>query len=57
VGHFVSLFLFSLLVSVVFALLTKETQKERSIYFLKMFAAFVGLSILAAWFMYLFPFK
>jgi len=57
VGHFSSLLLFSFLVSLVFALLTKETQKERARYFFKMFAYFVGLSILAAWFMYLFPFK
>ncbi len=55
-GHFSSLVLYSVLVSIVFALLTKDTQKERALYFLKMFAAFVGLSILSAWFMYLFPF-
>jgi membrane-anchored protein YejM (alkaline phosphatase superfamily) len=55
-GHLSALTVFSAIVSLVFSLLTKEDNRERVRYFVKLFAAFFFLSILAAWVMYLFPF-
>lgn len=55
-GHFTSMVLFAFFVSTVFAILSKETLQERLRYFLKLFAAFVGISIVVAWVMYPFPF-
>jgi hypothetical protein len=54
-GHFSAMVVYSLLVAIVFSLLSKEELQERIRYFLKMFAMFVGLSILAAWVMFIFP--
>jgi hypothetical protein len=53
--HFPALLLFSVLVSVVFGVLAKDTPRERAIYGAKVFAAFVGIAILLAWIMYPFP--
>ena len=55
-GHFSSMVVFAFFVSVVFSLLSKETLEERWKYFFRLFAAFVGISIIAAWVMYPFPF-
>ena len=55
-GHFSSMVVFAFFVSVVFSLLSKETIQERWKYFFRLFAAFVGISIIAAWVMYPFPF-
>lgn len=55
-GHFSSMVLFAFFVSVVFSILSKESLQERLRYFLRLFGAFVGFSILAAWIMYPFPF-
>lgn len=54
-GHFASMVVYSFLVAVVFSLLSKDVLAERVRYFLKMFAMFVGLSILAAWVMFVLP--
>jgi hypothetical protein len=55
-GHFSSMVLFAFFVSIIFAILSKETLRERFRYFFKLFAAFVGLSLVAAWIMFPFPF-
>jgi hypothetical protein len=55
-GHFSSMVVFAFFVSVVFSLLSKETIEARWKYFFRLFAAFVGISIIAAWVMYPFPF-
>lgn len=54
-GHLASMVVFSFFVSLVFALLSKDTQAEQMRYFFKTFLMFVGLSILAAWVMYFLP--
>lgn len=47
--------LFSFLVSVVFAVLGKDTPRARVIYGAKVFGAFVGFALLVGWIMYPLP--
>lgn len=55
--HFLALILFSLLVSVAFAVLSSEhhTTQERIRYGLKVFGYFVGLGFVIAWVLYFLP--
>lgn len=53
--HFPAMLLFSLLVAVVFGVLSKDTPRERLIYGAKVFAAFVGIAILLGWIIYPLP--
>ena len=48
-SHFEALVLFSFLVSVVFAILSKQTLREQVIYGAKVFVAFVGIALLLGW--------
>ncbi|HEX5410249.1 MAG TPA: hypothetical protein VFZ27_00145 [Terriglobia bacterium] len=50
-SHFEALVLFSFLVSVVFAILSKQTLREQVIYGAKVFVAFVGIALLLGWIM------
>jgi hypothetical protein len=50
-SHFEALVLFSFLVSVVFAILSKQTLWEQVIYGAKIFVAFVGIALLLGWIM------
>jgi len=52
VSHFTALVLFSFLVSVVFAVLSKESLRDQLIYGAKIFLAFVGIALLLGWIMY-----
>jgi hypothetical protein len=54
-SHFPALLLFSLLASVVFGVVTKNTPGERVIYGAKVFGAFVGIAIVLGWIMYALP--
>jgi len=51
-SHFPALLLFSLLASVVFGVVTKNTPRERVIYGAKVFGAFVGIAVVLGWIMY-----
>ena len=53
--HFPALVIFSFLVSVVFAVLAKEAPRERLVYGVKVFAAFVGTALVLGWLIYFFP--
>jgi hypothetical protein len=57
IPQFPALVLFAFLVSVVFAVLSKDTVRERLIYGAKVFGAFVGIALLLGWIMYPFPGK
>lgn len=57
ITHFPALVLFAFLVAVVFAVLSKDTPRERVIYGAKVFGAFVGIALLLGWIMYPFPWK
>ena len=55
--HFLAMLLFSLLVSVAFAVLSQEhhTTEERMKYGVKVFGYFVGVGLLVAWVLYPLP--
>jgi len=55
-NHFLLMVIFSALVSLVFAFITKYGAWERFRYFLYLFACFVFLSIVVGFLMYPFPF-
>ncbi len=47
--------LFAFLVSAVFAVLSKDTPRERFLYAAKVFGAFIGIALLLGWIMYPLP--
>ncbi len=55
-NHFVLLLIFSVLTSIVLAMIAKNGALERLKYFLFLLCSFVVLSILGGWLMYPFPF-
>ena len=55
IQHFAAMVLFSSLVSVVFAVVTKNTPREMVIYGAQCFGLFVGIAILLGWLMLPFP--
>jgi hypothetical protein len=54
-SHFLFLVVFSVLVSIVFAVLQKDTVAEQVRFALAMTAGFVAFAIAAGWLMRLFP--
>ncbi len=55
ITHFPALVIYSLLTSVVFGVLSKDTPRDRLIYGAKVFAAFIGTAIVLGWLMYFVP--
>jgi hypothetical protein len=53
--HLLVMILFSALVSMVFGIVARETNRERSLYGLKVFAEFIGIGLALAWLLYFFP--
>ena len=53
IQHFAALLLFSLPVSVVFGVISKDTPRERVLYGAKSFGLFVGVAVVLGWVMYL----
>jgi uncharacterized membrane protein YagU involved in acid resistance len=53
ISQFAAMVIFSLLVAVVFGVLSKDTPRERAIYGAKVFGAFIGIALLLGWIMYL----
>jgi heme A synthase len=54
-SHFGALTLFSLLVSIVFALITKNTPREQFRYGVFVFFSFLAVAIAVGWLMYPLP--
>ena len=54
-NHLLIFILASFLVSLAFAFLMREDNKERIIFGLKMFFGLVGFGFIAGWIMYLLP--
>ena len=54
-SHLLVLVLFAALVSLVFAVLQKDTMREQAVLGLKIFAAFVVVALVLAWVMLPFP--
>jgi len=55
ISHFPALVIFSFLVSVVFAVISKDTLRDRVIYGAQVFALFVGIAVVLGWLMYPLP--
>ena len=55
-NHLVLMIIFSICTSLVLAFISKAGKNERLKYFLMLFLSFVGLSVIAGWLMYPFPF-
>lgn len=55
ITHFLAMLLFALLISVSFAFLTKRTFRERAVYALWVFLAFVLVAVAIGWLMFPFP--
>jgi hypothetical protein len=55
-SHFEALFIFSLLVSTVFALITKNTPREQFRYGVFVFVSFLAVALAVGWVMYPLPF-
>lgn len=55
ISHFTALVLFAFFVSVVFAILSRDTPRAQVMYGLKVFLSFVGIALALAWLMYPFP--
>lgn len=53
-SHFFSMIIYSLLVSLVLALIRRKTRKEQIRYFLSLFLIMVIGALLFGWFMFLF---
>lgn len=53
--HFLYLVAFSLFVSIIFAVLSSGTTRDRVIYGIKSFAQFVLVSLALAWVLYFIP--
>ena len=55
VPHFPAMIVFSLLVSIVFGVLSRNTPRDRFLYGAKVFFAFVGIAVVLGWIMYPVP--
>ena len=55
VSHFEAMLIFALLVSTVFALITKNTPDEQFRYGVLVFLSFLAVAITVGWLMYPFP--
>lgn len=55
VRHFLVLCLFAAIASVVFGAMAKDTNRERWLYGVKIFAEFVVIGLMLAWILYFIP--
>lgn len=53
--HLLVMIMFAALVSIVFGIVARETNRERSLYGLKVFAEFIGIGLVLAWLLYFLP--
>ncbi|MGB7924726.1 MAG: hypothetical protein WCF57_15905 [Pyrinomonadaceae bacterium] len=53
--HLLVMILFAALVSIVFGVVTRDNNRERSLYGLKVFAEFIGIGLALAWILYFLP--
>lgn len=55
IHHFPAMVIFAFLASLVFAVIGRNTARERVYFGIKSFVLFVGIAILLGWIMYPFP--
>ncbi len=53
--HLLVMMVFAALVAVVFGVVARNTERERLLYGLKIFAEFIGIGLALAWLLYFFP--
>ena len=53
--HLLVMSLFAALVSLVFGLVARDTNRGRTLYGLKVFAEFMGIGLALAWLLYFLP--
>ena len=53
--HLLVMILFAALVSIVFGIVARDTNRERSLYGLKVFVEFIGIGLALAWLLYFLP--
>jgi hypothetical protein len=53
--HLLVMILFAALVSLVFGVVARESNRERALYGLKVFAEFMGIGLVLAWLLYFLP--
>lgn len=53
--HLSVVILFAALVSVVFGVVARDTNRERMLYGVKVFAEFIGIGLALAWLLFFFP--
>lgn len=53
--HLLAMMLFAALVSVVFGIVARDSNRERALYGLKVFAEFMGIGLALAWLLYFLP--
>jgi hypothetical protein len=53
--HFLVMMLYAVIVALVFAVVSRDTGRERVFYGLKVFAEFMGIGIALAWLLYFLP--
>lgn len=53
--HFLVMMLFAVLASVVFGAMAKDTNRERWLYGLKVFAEFMVIGLVLSWILYFIP--
>ena len=54
--HFLVMTLFAILAAVVFGTVAKDTNRDRVVYGLKVFAEFIVIGLALSWFLYFLPF-
>ena len=55
IPHFLAMVLFAFFVAVVFGVLGRDTRRDRVLYGIKIFLAFMGIAMGLGWLMYPFP--
>jgi hypothetical protein len=55
VNHFLVMMLFAALAAIVFGAISKDTNRERAIYGVKVFAEFVVIGLALGWVLYFIP--
>lgn len=53
--HLLIMALFAVIAAVVFGIVARDTQRERVLYGLKVFAEFMGIGLALAWLLYFLP--
>ncbi len=54
-NHFLVMMLFAALAAIVFGAISKDTNRERAVYGVKVFAEFIVIGLVLGWILYFIP--